>query len=80
MIWMDLRKVPDNIPNDEILKKNLGKPFTSIPDPFKNLKVLVSIIMKCLKEFLKNLILNLFLKVLLKIIKKEFLITLYCEF
>ena len=30
-----LRKVPDNIPNEEILKKNLGKPLTSIPDPFK---------------------------------------------
>ena len=29
-----LRKVPDNIPNDEVLKKNLGKPLTSIPDPF----------------------------------------------
>ena len=30
-----LRKVPDNIPNDEVLKKNLGKPLTSIPDPFQ---------------------------------------------
>ena len=30
-----LRKVPENIPNDEILKKNLGKPLTAIPDPFK---------------------------------------------
>ena len=30
-----LRKIPDNIPNVEILKKNLGKPLTSIPDPFK---------------------------------------------
>ena len=29
-----LRKVPDNIPNDEILKRNLGKPLTNIPDPF----------------------------------------------
>ena len=29
-----LRKVPENIPNEEILKKNLGKPLTSIPDPF----------------------------------------------
>ena len=34
-----LRKVPENIPNEEILK-NLGKPLTSIPDPFKNLIVL----------------------------------------
>ena len=30
-----LRKIPDNIPNSEILKKNLNKPLTSIPDPFK---------------------------------------------
>ena len=30
-----LRKVPENIPNKEILQKNLGKPLTSIPDPFK---------------------------------------------
>ena len=30
-----LRKVPDNVPNNEILKNNLGKPLTAIPDPFK---------------------------------------------
>ena len=30
-----LRKIPDNIPNDKVLKQNLGKPLTSIPDPFK---------------------------------------------
>ncbi len=30
-----LRKIPDNVPNQEILKKNLHKPLTSIPDPFK---------------------------------------------
>jgi len=29
-----LRKVPDNVPNKEMLIKNLGKPLTSIPDPF----------------------------------------------
>ena len=29
-----LRKIPDNVPNIEILKKNLGKPLTNIPDPF----------------------------------------------
>ena len=29
-----LRKVPDNVPNQEILKENLHKPLTSIPDPF----------------------------------------------
>ena len=29
-----LRKIPDNIPNKEILEKNLHKPLTSVPDPF----------------------------------------------
>jgi len=29
-----LRKIPDNVPNAEMLKKNLGKPLTNIPDPF----------------------------------------------
>ena len=30
-----LRKIPDNVPNKEILEKNLHKPLTSVPDPFK---------------------------------------------
>ena len=30
-----LRKVPENIPNNELLKNNLNRPLTSIPDPFK---------------------------------------------
>ncbi|HAD87818.1 MAG TPA: lysine--tRNA ligase [Rhodospirillaceae bacterium] len=29
-----LRKVPENLPNQEMLTENLGKPLTSIPDPF----------------------------------------------
>lgn len=29
-----LRKVPDNIPNREMVAEYLGKPLTSIPDPF----------------------------------------------
>src|SRR5476649_165120 len=31
-----LRKVPDNIPNKEMLAAHLGKPLTSVPDPFSN--------------------------------------------
>ncbi len=31
-----LRKVPDNVPNKEMMKANLGKPLTAIPDPFSN--------------------------------------------
>ena len=30
-----LRKVPDNVPNKDVLEKNLHKPLTSIPDPFE---------------------------------------------
>ena len=29
-----LRKVPDNIPNQDMVKEHLGKPLTNIPDPF----------------------------------------------
>ena len=29
-----LRKVPENIPNSDILQKNLNKPLTAVPDPF----------------------------------------------
>jgi lysyl-tRNA synthetase class 1 len=29
-----LRKVPDNVPNQELLKKHLGRPLTQVPDPF----------------------------------------------
>ena len=29
-----LRKVPDNVPNKEMLAQHLGKPVTAIPDPF----------------------------------------------
>ena len=30
-----LRKVPENIPNQELLNDNLHKPLTQVPDPFK---------------------------------------------
>src|SRR4051812_1269884 len=29
-----LRKVPDNIPNKELVAQHLGKPLTKVPDPF----------------------------------------------
>jgi lysyl-tRNA synthetase class 1 len=31
-----LRKVPDNVPNKAMLAAHLGKPLTSVPDPFSN--------------------------------------------
>ena len=49
-----LRKVPDNIPNDEILIKNLGKPLTTIPDPFKKYKSFGEHNNEMLKKFLKS--------------------------
>ena len=30
-----LRKIPDNLPNKEILEMNLHKSLSSIPDPFE---------------------------------------------
>ena len=30
-----LRKVPDNVPNKKMLNEYIGKPLTSIPDPFE---------------------------------------------
>jgi lysyl-tRNA synthetase class 1 len=31
-----LRKVPDNVPNRDMLAAHIGKPLTSVPDPFSN--------------------------------------------
>ena len=30
-----LRKVPDNVPNRDLLTPHLGKPLTQVPDPFE---------------------------------------------
>ena len=49
-----LRKVPENVSNDELLKKNLGKPLTSIPDPFKKYKSFGEHNNEMLKLFLKK--------------------------
>ncbi len=49
-----LRKVPENIPNGEILKKNLGKPLTSIPDPFGKFNSFAEHNNTMLKQFLKK--------------------------
>ena len=49
-----LRKVPENIPNDKILKDNLGKPLTSIPDPFGKFKSFAEHNNTMLKNFLNK--------------------------
>jgi len=47
-----LRKIPDNVPNKEILEKNLHKPLTSVPDPFKKFKSFGEHNNEMLKKFL----------------------------
>jgi len=47
-----LRKVPDNIPNQEILKNNLHKPLTKIPDPFEKFNSFGEHNNEMLKKFL----------------------------
>ena len=47
-----LRKVPDNVPNKDLLLKNIGKPLTTIPDPFGKYKSFGEHNNEMLKEFL----------------------------
>jgi len=57
-----LRKVPDNIPNDEVLKKNLGKPLTNIPDPFGKYQSFGEHNNELLKKFLRKFKFNFIFK------------------
>jgi len=47
-----LRKVPDNIPNKELLENNLHKPLTNIPDPFNKYQSFGEHNNEMLKKFL----------------------------
>ena len=47
-----LRKVPDNIPNQALLKNNLHKPLTQVPDPFKKFNSFGEHNNEMLKDFL----------------------------
>ncbi|MDA3864224.1 MAG: lysine--tRNA ligase [Deltaproteobacteria bacterium] len=47
-----LRKVPLNLPNKEMLRENLGKPLSSIPDPFEEKGSFSEYMNNKLKEFL----------------------------
>ena len=49
-----LRKVPDNIPNSKVLTENLGKPLTSIPDPFNKFDSFGKHNNEMLKDFLNK--------------------------
>ncbi len=49
-----LRKIPDNVPNKVILEKNLHKPLTNVPDPFKKYKSFGEHNNEMLKNFLNK--------------------------
>ena len=49
-----LRKVPDNVPQKELLKKSLHKPLTQVPDPFNKFKSFGEHNNEMLKDFLNN--------------------------
>tara|TARA_B100000902_G_scaffold232069_1_gene220055 strand:+ start:2751 stop:4313 length:1563 start_codon:yes stop_codon:yes gene_type:complete len=49
-----LRKVPENVPNQELLKKNLHKPLTQVPDPFKKFNSFGEHNNEMLKNFLNS--------------------------
>ena len=49
-----LRKVPDNVPQKELLEKNLHKPLTKVPDPFKKFNSFGEHNNEMLKNFLDS--------------------------
>ena len=45
-----LRKIPENVPNKDLLKNNLHKPLTVVPDPFKKFNSFhIYRVQKCLR-------------------------------
>jgi len=49
-----LRKVPDNVPQKDLLQKNLHKPLTQVPDPFGKFKSFGEHNNEMLKNFLNS--------------------------
>jgi len=49
-----LRKVPENVPNQELLNNNLHKPLTQVPDPFEKFDSFGEYNNEMLKKFLDN--------------------------
>ena len=49
-----LRKVPDNVPQKELLEKNLHKPLTQVPDPFNKFSSFGEHNNEMLKKFLDS--------------------------
>ena len=48
------RKVPENVPNQELLNKNLQKPLTQVPDPFEKFSSFGEHNNEMLKDFLNK--------------------------
>lgn len=49
-----LRKIPDNIPNKDMVREHLGKPLSSIPDPFEQYSSFAEYMNNKLKSFLDS--------------------------
>jgi len=67
-----LRKIPDNVPNKDVLEKNLHKPLTSVPDPFKKFKSFGEHNNEMLKSFLDEFKFNYIFKSSTDTYKKGF--------
>ena len=67
-----LRKIPDNVPNKDILEKNLHKPLTSVPDPFKKFNSFGEHNNEMLKNFLNEFKFNYIFKSSTDTYKKGF--------
>ena len=49
-----LRKVPENVPNQNLLQENLHKPLTEVPDPFEKFNSFGEHNNEMLKDFLNG--------------------------
>ncbi|MBD1135575.1 lysine--tRNA ligase [Pelagibacterales bacterium SAG-MED47] len=67
-----LRKVPENVPDKELLEKNLHKPLTQVPDPFKKFSSFGEHNNEMLKEFLNKFKFNYNFKSSTKLYKSGF--------
>ena len=71
------RKVPENVPNQELLKKNLHKPLTQVPDPFEKFASFGEHNNEMLKDFLNKFKFEYSFKSSSALYKNGFLILLY---
>ena len=49
-----MRKIPDNVPNQEMLAHHLGKPLSRVPDPFEKYESFAHHNNAMLREFLDS--------------------------